>query len=66
MDQRLIEQWTNVAASDGASLDIADDTMGWVIEALRAEFENRHLVLKQRMQLLEQKVAELTEQLNRT
>ena len=40
-----------------------DDTMGWLIEALRAEFENRHLILKQRMLLLEQKVGELSGQL---
>ena len=51
MSQRLIEQ------SDD---DMADDTMGWVIEALRAEFENCHVILKQRMQLLEQKVERLS------
>jgi hypothetical protein len=57
--QRLIEQLqcTNMDS-------IADDTMSWVIEALRAEFENRHLILKQRMHSLEQKVGELTEQLS--
>ena len=67
MDQRLIEQlqWTNLdSKAEGDSLDsrrhygLGDRSLALGIR------KNRHRLLKQRMQLLEKKVGELTEQLS--